>query len=183
MRVGSTKLAKSSGKSRLKWHLAGVVRVDHRTFGQDFRDAYAQKTLGELTTTRVRNLGLILQPQLPTIKQTWTGSMSRRDFRRMAFLRLPLGMGVFCLALYAAPLFLLRSLSRPLALAVLVSLGVWVLAMFQPRATVPHQGSYFPQLALIALGIAVLARGKRTRGIAGAAILIQALIAAVTFAL
>jgi hypothetical protein len=68
------------------------------------------------------------------------------------------GTGLLGFAFYLLPVGLLDQRTRDVTLAVILSLIAWILLMFLPSSTVIHQGSLFPEIALIIVTITFAAR-------------------------
>lgn len=144
------------GDRLMKWHLAGVIPVDARPLGQTLMESYGALTPQTWWAGRVVNAQVLLKSPGDAWRDfaAFKGSLHDRiqNLRNAAFYQVPLSLGVFALLLYALPALLLWRPTRPVALATFASLVVWVLLIFEPGQTIPHQGSMFPQLALAALG-------------------------------
>lgn len=162
------------GDRLMKWHLAGVVPIDDRGLVETLRESYGALTPDAWTQGRALNVRTLVASPAPALEAFASGSGSLHErvvaLRNAAFYQVPLSLGVFALALYALPLFLLWRATRPLALATGLSLAAWALLIFEPGQTIPHQGSMFPQLALAVLA----ARAATTHRWAG--LLLAALV-------
>jgi hypothetical protein len=152
------------GNRLLKWHLAGVADVDGRSFTQALADAYRSMTWpawGARKAAQVRTL----------FAGSWDGVVDvfftpGRERRANDFYYLVRSLGVLNLAWPAA--LLLRfgrrqpapppagDWMRRLLAWTLFTLAGWVLLMFEPHATVIHQGSYAVTITLGVVAVLLL---------------------------
>jgi hypothetical protein len=171
------KLVDPPGDRLIKMHLAGVGDIDPRGLGRTLADSYRALTPDVWLAGRLANLDAIFALRVARAaalagqavsagrsgdRQGMAGAM--RELRIMSFFRFPLSAGLLGAALYLLPLGLLERTLRPLAAAVLATLAAWALLMFTPGSTIVHQGSLFPQIALV-VGVLAIA-GARRRGAA-----------------
>lgn len=155
----------------LKWHLAGVIPIDARPFGQTLRESYAALAPGEAWANKRANLATLLRGNF--LKMTSLSPDGSESRRREEFFYLFRALGVWNLGWWAGLLLLGRAAvrrlhprgggggddprpswpagTRDLALAVGVSVlgtAIWCLLMFGANSAVNHQGSYGPALCL-----------------------------------
>jgi len=141
------------GNRLLKWHLAGIVPIDERTFSQAFIDSYGALNRNEFWRLKLSNLKAILGDPM-----AWGGGLVRAVLhlsddnqimvlRTTQFFTLAAALGVFVLAPLAifsrgdSGTMVERRLGiQLLALSACIA-GVWVLLLFGPSATVIHQGT------------------------------------------
>ncbi|HVT71768.1 MAG TPA: hypothetical protein VHD61_01420 [Lacunisphaera sp.] len=163
------------GNRLLKWHLAGVVAVDHRSFPEALRDAYGVLTVRQFLANKwgnfTRLFGLDDSGVVADLESAAAKMHSGQPADGLALAGNALRSGCF-LNLFQSPgplllgsigLFgLLRrrgaAAERELAWLMLALLAgitvVWCLLMFTARSSVNHQGSYFNNVCLfVALGI------------------------------
>lgn len=170
------------GNRLVKWHLAGVRPLDARSTAQALSDSYAQIGLWGAAANRWRNLlalfGGAPGPDVPAAAapdaNTVIGKMRvyqyQSIFAALGILNLgwlPLGLGLRWRHHVSADPMVQRgntpaapassALPRLTALA-LGGLGVWILFMFGPGATVIHQGPYATFLLLFVVLATVLAQ-------------------------
>lgn len=160
------KLYDPPGDRLLKWHLAGVIPVDSRSFSQAFRDSYHGLSFQHLITNKAANLDVAADHQM----QYWTElaaftdavlhyrSESRivhviRNFRCLQFYYFMPTLGAFGIspfALLAGIWRRVRSREYKVAcflwLCTIVNIVIWSLIMFGPGTTLVHQGPYAPVL-------------------------------------
>jgi hypothetical protein len=158
------------GNRLLKWHFAGVQSIDSRSTRQAIVDGYAALSRNEVVSRRVDNLSNIFSGITPAYAGTMAAAKlmvagdrrgaakTMRQVRIGQFFSLIPGTGVLGLALFLLPFGLLDKRLRPLATAILATLTVWVLLLFEPGTTTIHQGSLMPELCLIVGAIICLDR-------------------------
>lgn len=139
------------GHRLVKWHLAGVERVDPRGVGRAIRDAYAETPRRAMLETRRYNLRTIVLPPARMPGEPWDGWVRRSQFYHLG----PM-LGVLLAAILATAWCAARPgapASTRAAGAWIVhagaTLAIWVGLMFLPGSTVIHQGSYVPVLLLL----------------------------------
>jgi hypothetical protein len=143
-----------------KWHLAGVIPVDQRSFPQILREQYGQLTLATWLHGKQANLmALVLPKDNPPLGPFSAGYVREAQFFHQVPALDVLNVGLLALLLVrrraagaTAPLFL-----RQLLWYALSSLAIWVLLMFIPGSCIVHQGSYATTALLFLLGAAGLA--------------------------
>lgn len=141
------------GNRLLKWHLAGVVPIDERTFSQALIDSYKVINIYEILSLKISNIKVIFGDPIVwglDLVRTVLGLSNDRQIlalRASQFYTVAAAWGVFALAPFA---LLTRGDSntiaeRRLGVQLLVIsaciCGAWVLLLFGPSATVIHQGS------------------------------------------
>ena len=165
------------GDRLLKWHLAGVVSVDHRSFAKALRDAYGGLTFHQILANKLSNAQMVIG----STANYWQGLadllkslVSRRSIDlaligdaaynlrgTMFFFFIPF-LGFLALG----PIALLFSLRKNLRsqtmkaaatcwVFVVLTLAIFCLLMFGPDSTVIHQGAYIVEL--LAMSGSVLA--------------------------
>ncbi len=160
------------GNELLKWHLAGVTRVDDRTVGQATRDAYTEVPVTTILKNKAFNVGtLVALAQTPrsVTQLLGFGYTARIRYHEISYVVLSLGMfNLGWLALLLRPvrrrLREVMEVSRlKLMLAVVVSSTViWTLLIYLPVNTVTYQASYATMLLLYAACAAVISVFPRT---------------------
>jgi hypothetical protein len=178
----------------LKWHFAGVVDIDDRSFGTALRDAYGALSWDAYVQGKLDNLG-------PLIGH-WPGATARgiaaifgygawdpAGVRSNDFFHLLPSLHAYSFALICAVLLLpfLKTEERPqrdavlrMLVALLAILIVFVLMIFQPGQTINHQGTYLVQVLAAICAFTVLA--LRAPWLAVAFIAVQAVTVAATYA-
>lgn len=147
------------GDRLLKWHLAGVVDVDDRSFLRALADQYGALSWAQIAQARVSNLATALWPQSLEGVDIWREGWEERAqhaafFNTAAAIGLSAGLVgvVLAMALIARIRHRrddhLRDAAR-LSLMMLACVVLWALVLFQPEAATVHQGS---QAWLIVLG-------------------------------
>ncbi len=141
------KLYDPPGNRLLKWHLAGAMSLDSRTFSQTFIDAYSQPKPSQIVENKIENVKALFGPW--DIRAQGKGLLDWYKtgtffylFQTFNFLNL--GFFVFL----AARVFSFKpgssvtfSAVQRLFLLSFVSIAVWCLLMYIPGSTVIHQGS------------------------------------------
>lgn len=152
------------GDRLLKWHLANVIAVDERPLADALADSLQQISALDWLTGRWENVQRIVSDPVARFAQGWQLPFAddpaalASQIRVADFFHWSAGLGILAPAILGLPLALLLRSTRPLAAALLGGLGVWALVMFDAGSTITHQGSFFPQLALLALTAYVFAR-------------------------
>lgn len=164
------RLADPPGDRLLKWHLAGVIDEDSRTFAQAAADAYGSLTPAEWLAGRLANLAAVFDPR-PFGSATATDPLQARveaeAFTTTAALGLAAALIVVVTVIIAIRAVRTRTLvwtDRRFLLLVAASLACilfWCLLMFLPGSTTVHQGSHVWLLILIAAPIAWIATRHR----------------------
>jgi len=157
------------GNRLLKWHLAGVIPINDRSFFSDLRSSYTNLPIDQLVSIKLSNLRTAFDPS------RWNDSLGATDFagrdHRMSieffYTSGALGIAVPILAACFLGLTLNRLRNRP-ALPMDANLGIvvaallacmvwWSLLMFEPTATLVHQGSHVWVMLLLAIPVALVA--------------------------
>ena len=180
--VAYQKFVDPPGDRLLKWHLAGVVPIDERSFVKTLKDSYKAKTWAELRDIRQGNFAGLVAHTADVLQQTLeaaaalTGGQADKAaelgkaLRISQFFGVVAGTGLLGLFYVFGLAGLIWRESRPMCVAIAATLLVWVALLFSPLSAVIHQGSYFPELALIALAVIVMAKLSRTALVAVAVI-------------
>jgi hypothetical protein len=186
--AGYQRFVDPPGNRLLKWQLAGVVPIDPRGFWQTIEESYAARTWDGWVSDREANFGVVTDPgrsamigTLESARDVFSGNRraavaALKPVRDMEFFHFVPGTGPLGLALYLLPIGLLDRKTRAVTLAIILSLAAWILLMFLPSSTVIHQGSLFPEIALIIVAIAFTA--KRSVSIATGLIAVHVLVTA-----
>jgi hypothetical protein len=145
------------GNRLLKWHLAGVVPIDNRSFGAALVDQYRKVGWQGAWTARESNL-------IRQFDGDWRHGLQfdrsavRRSFEVTAYLRsagfyFPAGILAWFVALLRrrTPRGLDRKRMLRCGVWVIASWLVWIALMFEPNSAIAHQGSYAIPLGLYAL--------------------------------
>ena len=164
------KLYDPPGDRLLKWHLAGVINVDKRSFSEDLKDSYARLTWPGILEVREVNARLILGSQslywlqvknmLAGIKdrsRPVSSAQAASILRDLQFFQFALALGF----MMGGPFFLLLGMVRRYRSAlwrtsaeiwtfVLCTLISWCLLMFFPGKANVHQGTYVAVLLAFA---------------------------------
>jgi hypothetical protein len=166
------------GDRLLKWHLAGVIDLDSRSFGQAFIDAYSKPPLSQIVTNKIANVRTLIGPgpwkHLHEARNRGASQSKRllQWYKAGAFFFFFQTIGVLNLGFIA---FLFARLFSPqlkhsapiiamqrLFVLALVSLGVWCLLMYIPGSNVIHVGSYGTVLLLfMALSVSLVSVAPR----------------------
>ena len=169
------KLYDPPGDRLLKWHLAGVVKVDKRPFSQVLGAAYRKLSFTQWLNYKLANVNAIAGHKFEYWRTTFEllrdlvrGAPMARKVETASYLRglkffyfIP-NMGVLAFGPLA---FLLgfdkrrRSPEWRVAgsfwLYIVLTLGIWCLLMFIPGSTILHTGSY--SIVLLAFIASILA--------------------------
>lgn len=149
------------GDRLLKWHLAGVIPIDERSFSATLIESYASLEFSEIVSNKLENVKSILGGY-----DVWPSLVAKAAIMDVSgdeayALRLAQFFSVFAaLGLFAvSPILLLlpskrshheKTMSKMIFFIVASTLLAWVLLLFGPGFTIIHQGT----LALILLAFA-----------------------------
>jgi hypothetical protein len=141
------------GNRLIKWHLAGVIPVDSRTFMETLFDSYDSLSVRTIVENKISNFVVLFDNfkvwplQFARIVLGLSSVSEKVLFRQSQFFSVAVSLGAFCLApicflykkrvdnfscIYIYNIFFVISLFTVL---------VWCLLLFGPSATVIHQGS------------------------------------------
>ncbi len=147
------------GNRLLKWHLAGVIEVDQRSFGQAMLDRYTKVPTRELVANKTSNLRELVNPArfladvMPVLGSD--DSIDRVRQREFGHLGNAVSVSVVGIGLGLAGWLVNRRRTRELTVGLLgLSAGsfatlLWCVVLYGPKATIPHQGSLAVPLVLI----------------------------------
>jgi hypothetical protein len=159
------------GDRLLKWHLAGVIDLDNRSFGRSFRDAYQAITWHDWLHAKTENVATLLKGSFTDIANVFTSVSKKR--RSEEFFYLVRALGVLNLAAIVGLIGWLRHFrniktdvvrSRLLGWSI-ITIGIWIAAMFLPGSTVLHHGSYATMLVFCTLAATTMLRLPRVLAI------------------
>ncbi len=186
------RFADPPGDRLLKWHLLGITRPDGRSFGAALVDQFSALTPGEWIAARLQNLDTVFEPN-PFSGVSCLCEESVLGRRSTEFFTTTTALGIALPLIVAILLLLLVRRARGVALssadggfvaAVAASVACvlfWCLLMYGGGTTVVHQGSHVWILLLLAAPIAWLARRRRTRWIAWAAVAVHGAVAVLVY--
>lgn len=144
------------GDRLAKWHIAGVIDVDSRSFPQALYDSYRQAGISGVAHNKLDNVRELIGRYPPEGMLYGGGFLAKlrgADFRYLLVGLAVFNAGWLLLLFPAMRRHMLKGnvditrLKLVFAVA-LSSLVLWVLAMFGPGTTVIHQGSYLIMLLL-----------------------------------
>ncbi|KGF72013.1 hypothetical protein DO97_13335 [Neosynechococcus sphagnicola sy1] len=154
------------GNRLVKWHLGGVIPIDHRSTWQTIRDSYQKLTFPQVLSHKWDNAKTLLgswRISRPNWRQlgdrstfnTWREEEFFYVFKALGILNLG-----WLLALRPIPARMRRQRYERQFVWLLLGAGlssslVWILAMFGPGTTVIHQGSY-ATMTLLFVGLSIL---------------------------
>lgn len=174
------RFADPPGDRLLKWHLAGVVNEDSRTFIQALADAYGSLTPGEWVAARLANIAALFDPRVfdsATNEDPLHARVVAETYTTAAALGIAAVLVVVVAVLVAIRSIRSRSVvwaDRRFLLLVAASLACilfWCFLMFLPGSTAVHQGSHVWLLVLTVASIGWIA--TRHRRIALALVVLQ----------
>jgi hypothetical protein len=182
------KFADPPGDRLLKWHLAGVIPVDGRSFPQAFIDSYSTLSPAHWISGRLDNLFTVLSSQM-FAGMPWTANaVTTRRSVEFFYTSAALGLWSLCIIGVTIALVVRRILRRidafdrtttRLLIGSAISIALWCLVMFIPGATFVHQGS---QVWIFVLVVApALWLWRRARGVAWTVLIVQALVTAAEY--
>jgi hypothetical protein len=159
------------GNRLVKWHLAGVIEIDERSFGQALWDQYSQTPVATLLANRIESLRIVLagppwerpNPLTDGFFADFPGATTL--LRAVEFRSTLLALGLVAigglLLLWPRARARVReagvdvTLLRLLLGGAALGLLVWILMMFDGGSTVIHQGSYLTMIMLF-VGLATV---------------------------
>lgn len=159
------------GDRLLKWHLAGVVPIDERSFVQALFDQYRATPLGELLSSRLANIDRALNPARAFADATlWQpGVLAARVEREFFDTPSALGVGVLLILALMVTWAVRRfrggrdavlSWSAGVVGGMIGCILLWAIAMFSPASAVVHQGSHAWIVVLLLVPFAWLMRAS-----------------------
>lgn len=143
-----------------KWHIAGVIEPDSRSFSQALWDSYSHLSLGQIVSNKWENLKLLAETSansndltsILAIKQESPVEKRLKDFTHVfrALGVLNISWLLILMALLPKSRKMAENLKmvKPILAVSLLSLLVWVLVSFGPATTSIHQGSYTTMILL-----------------------------------
>ena len=154
------------GNRLLKWHLAGVVPIDDRSFLQALRDSYGALSWQDYVQGRAANLQPLIgswpKELLDPLIGPFTGRWSPTAIRGADFFTLLPSLHVFSIATITAIALLIflphpqRGVGLRMLVAVLATLATAVILIFIPGQTVNHQSTYAVQVLATTFAFMVL---------------------------
>ncbi|WP_203580587.1 hypothetical protein [Microbacterium hibisci] len=160
------------GDRLLKWHLAGVVEVDDRSFLRALVDQYAASSWMELLQVRASNLATALWPQSLEGADVWRdGWQDRAQHAAFFNTAAAIGLGAALVGGVLVTALISRIRHRRddrlhdaagLSLLMLACIVLWSLVLFQPEAAIVHQGSqaWLMILSAVAFGWVAFTRWR-----------------------
>lgn len=144
------------GNHLLKWHLAGDIEIDDRSFLQALCDAYSTMTISKFASNKWENSKALFGSDCKPVAFIWP---SREDqfyhvFKTLGVLNAGWLALIALAGLWSADIASLKRGAMLLAMA-LASMLLWILVLYLPGGTVIHSGSYALIMALFA-GLAIL---------------------------
>jgi hypothetical protein len=175
------------GDRLLKWHLGGVTTPDPRGVVELIRDSYSALSLGDWVRGRLANLEALFGQSPLSCYCTSIAERRRAEFFTTAValeLALPLLVAILlviaAMALRRRPLLANDRRFLFMVGGAALCILLWCAVMFIPGSTVVHQGSQVWVILLLAAPVVWL--GERARGVAVAAVLLQAVLMLVLYA-
>lgn len=164
------------GDRLLKWHFAGVIQPDDRTFAEALRSAYANLTPNQWLGQRWEQLNTIAfgfsdfpRELLVYVGGLLQGSAHPASIVAQSFYFLNYSLWIFwaptillCLAYLAYARRGIPTSLRAFAGCLVSGLLIWVALQFMPTRTVLHVGGYFFSLAAMAISMALVSRCNET---------------------
>jgi hypothetical protein len=150
------------GNRLLKWHLAGVVDVDDRSFGRTLRDSYGALSWPDYLNGRLANLEMLIGPWPASLRDLFAFAGEAELLRKLDFFYLVPSLHGFALACIVALAGLpfvpvpQRAIALRMLFAVVATLTGFALLMFIPGSAVNHQGTYATQLLVTLFAFVVL---------------------------
>jgi hypothetical protein len=150
----------------LKWHFAGVIDIDDRSFLQALRDSYGALSWSDYWHAKLQNLqklaGSWPRGLLDPLVGPFTGAWSPEAVRSADFFALVPSWHLFAVAVIVALALLARTphpqraIAARILVAVLGTLAAFVLLIFMPGETINHHGTYAVQVLATVFAFMVL---------------------------
>lgn len=183
--IGYQRLADPPGDRLVKWHLAGVIAPDGRSFLEALIDSYRSIDLESWLAGRLANLQAVFDPNPLAGAGSLADRRAAEFFTTSTAIGLAYPLGILVLVFVVASVVRngrLRIRDRPAALmlgAAVACVTFWCVVMFLPASTVVHQGSQVWVFLLILFPVTWLA--VRSRRLAIFAVVVQAIATAIVF--
>jgi hypothetical protein len=164
------KIIDPPGDRLMKWHLAGVIPLDHRSFLQTLSDSYSSLTWETWLAGRIENVTRVLADPLwfprdlsaylqsflhgaPDPSPIYVNSFFFFSYAQWFF---PPAIILIAYAYLAARRIRPPDVLNYLAGTLLLCVVAWVLLMFSPGSTIIHAGAYFCPIGALLLAMGLL---------------------------
>ncbi|MCG8525286.1 MAG: hypothetical protein MI748_02820 [Opitutales bacterium] len=161
--IAYQKLYDPPGNRLIKWHIAGVTSVDERGTLETIADSYANLTKKEWLENKWENLKTVFKyidklPSLFSQRSLSDGFQGLKEYTFGSFVLTngPSGAVIVLMILLLRRKDFLNSPSSKLFWSSVLGILCWVILIFNPGSTLPHQGSYYLNYALMILGCLAL---------------------------
>jgi hypothetical protein len=143
------------GNRLAKWHLAGAVEIDDRTFLQALRDGYAKLTFAQFAENKMENIKALAGPS-PDLKSVlWPSRDDQFYYLARTLGLLNIGWLVLGVSVFRRKRDSEEKWASELRILGVFTIALWVLALFNPGSTIVPGGSYAMVLFLF-VGLAIL---------------------------
>ena len=148
------------GNRLIKWHIAGVIDIDDRSFSQTLFDSYKSLSFTDFTNRVKSNLLTIFGNDLTNLHTFRSPSENRHSdfFYFVRPLIIPL-IVYFLLTILKFPIHKNKTQLRIInifSIVSILSLIFWSFIMFIPNSTINHQGSYINNIILQLVTLIIL---------------------------
>jgi len=164
------KIIDPPGDRLMKWHLAGVIPIDHRSLLQTLGDSYSSLTWETWLAGRIENVTRVFVDPLwfprelsAYLQSIFHGTPDPSSIYVNSFFFFSYAQWFFppAIILLSYAYLAVRRIRPPdtlnsLAGTVLFSLSAWVLLMFSPGSTIIHSGAYFCPIGALLLAMGLL---------------------------
>lgn len=163
------------GDRLLKWHLAGSIPIDDRGIVETLVEEFGHPSVADWIYGRWQNFQTIIADPVARVRDgvqlvfAETPEAFASHLRALDFFHWSYGLGVLAPLVFLAPLAFLHRSSRALTVAIIGSILVWGALIFEAGGAITHQGSFFPQMAVIAMAAFALGQldNRLAFGVAG----------------
>jgi len=159
------------GNRLLKWHIAGVVAVDTRSFGQALHDYYSSLTLSSYASNKLLGFANLIADTTNSLPSLFMASLGKLNISELKFLResqfFYIGSSL-AFSIFALPALLIRQKEGTVETAALIktcfilsccTTVLWILLMYDNSALIIHQGTLFlPIIINVALVLLAYSR-------------------------
>jgi hypothetical protein len=183
--VAYQRFADPPGDRLLKWHLAGVTKVDPRSFARTLLDSYGGLTFPQWLSNKFMNFAAVFNPHVfDGLGGAGDDQLGAHRYHEYYNTTGALSLTTFLLLGIAVAVIVALIRRRPvrelplvkMMLLMLPCILFWCLVIFLPAGTIVHQGSHVWIVVLMGAAFAWVAGGWRWAG--PLLILVQAAITA-----
>lgn len=141
------------GNRLIKWHLAGSIPIDSKSFTESLRYSYSGLDVIDFLKLKISNLNVVFNTPIESIQKLVNiffkkpSQLEVFQLRENQFYAVWSGLSVFALAsfLLFGCVFFAKSIEKQTGLNMIkvaaITIFVWIVMLYGPATTVIHQGS------------------------------------------